>query len=729
MKDNIMKSLKTATAAAATLWLLFVFYQWFSIHSNWIAVISIKYLHLPSFGGNFIYNILENILIITDAVLFIIPVYGYGRFCLLEIFKYKCAGSELFIFSSALGLAITGHLALILGVAQLLYPKAIIISILPGYMAAYLSTRTMPVHIGIKEAALSFKTADNFEKTLIACIIFFLCENMIFLFNPDIDTDTMNYTLAIPNFWLLNHGIQDMPQHIYFNLFSFYACIYAAAAGFGDLMTARMTNFFAVIVSSFGITSYLGKKYFNRKTVLLALTVICGSYSFMKLVTITESDSISLIFSMTAFIMLMGENIKDIKTVILSGIFAGCAMAAKPTCLFFIICSIAILVYRSKDEFKTGIYGFPKNLVKPLIFIFTASLPVIPWLVKNQLFRGNPFFPFLTGIFGTDSNYDPVLVDTFLQNSYFFRDCSFALVKNFLNLFISKENFLNEFIQPVLLAVSGFIPLLPFKTDKNKNIIIIFSVTVLILQLCFFSIARFYFSLYILFTLVFSYIFYPVIEKHGILKLFTLISVFIFSLPVITYGNWFDMFAIPYGRLSKTEYLREQPEYGLGYGKAAAWANKYLPADAKLLVNDSYGRSLYLERKLYATSFLDKMWYDIFADENTSAEEILNNLRKNGFTHLIENLGRGHLSDKLDPIRDERRSIIQRENIMNFRRKYLKPLYNSSEGYIYPHMKLTGYTPDIAAYSTAYLYSGTTVYQIMYPDESGTPSQMEITSD
>ena len=154
MKDNIMKSLKTATAAAATLWLLFVFYQWFSIHSNWIAVISIKYLHLPSFGGNFIYNILENILIITDAVLFIIPVYGYGRFCLLEIFKYKCAGSELFIFSSALGLAITGHLALILGVTQLLYPKAIVISILPGYMAAYLSTRTIPVHTGIKEAAL-----------------------------------------------------------------------------------------------------------------------------------------------------------------------------------------------------------------------------------------------------------------------------------------------------------------------------------------------------------------------------------------------------------------------------------------------------------------------------------------------------------------------------------------------------------------------------------------------
>jgi len=728
MTETMKKITSYATFFLAALWFAYVLIEWFSIQSNLSSVTFIKFLfsYKPHTGPYFYKNIIENFLITIKFFLFLFPVYGYGRYFILNVFKYKCKGLKLFIFSAALGLCITGHITLLLSALQILYPAAIYTFLIPGLIAGYISLKiyspVKDIDVLKTETLSLIKTTDIFEKTLIACIVLFLCGNMLFLFNPDIDTDSMIYTLAIPNFWLLNHGIQDMPQHIYFNLFSFYAGIYAAAAGFGDLMTARMTNFFAVIVSCFGITSYLGKKYFNRKTVLLALTVICGSYSFMKLVTITESDSISLMFSMTAFIMLMGENIKDIKTVILSGIFAGCAMASKPTCLFFIVCSIAILIYRSKDDFKTGISGFSKSLTKPLIFIFTASLPVIPWLIKNHIFRGNPFFPFLTGILGTDSHYDPVLVDTFLQYSYFFRDCSFAAVRNFINLFISKENFLNEFIQPVLLAVAGFIPLCPFKTDRNKNIIIIFSVTVLILQLCFFSITRFYFSLYILFTLIFSYIFYPVIEKHGILKPFTLILIFIFSLPVISHGQWFDMFAIPCGHMSKKEYLRKQPGYGLEYGKAADWVNKYLPADAKLLVNDSYGRSLYLEREIYATSLLDKMWYDIFSNENSSTEEILNNLRENGFTHLIENLGRVHLSDKLDQVRDKRRSIIQRKNIMNFRKNYLKPLYNSSEGYL-------GYQPDIAAYSTAYLYSGTTVYQIMYPDESGMPSQMEITSD
>ena len=730
MKDSVKIILKITAAASAVFWFFFVLWQWFSIHSNLTSVIYIKYMSLPSLGPNFLHNILENILIIIDSALFLISVYGYGRLCLIKIFKYRSSRLELFIISSAFGLAITGHIMLLLSAVQLLYHSAIITVMLIGYLSLYLSLRIRPAYINIKDtAAVFFKISDSFEKTLFLCIVFFLCENMIFLFNPDIDTDTMNYTLAIPNFWLLSHGMQDMPQHIYFNLFSFYAEIYAAATGFGSLMTAKMTNFYAVIVSCFAIPIYLGKKYFSRKAVLLALTVICGSYSFMKLVSITESDSISLLFSMTAFVMALGENSKDIKTAILSGIFAGCAMASKPTCLFFAICTLAILIYKNIENLKGESGRIKIALKKTFIFIFAASLPVMPWLIKNYIYRGNPFFPFLTDIFGTDSSYDPVLVDAFLQNSYFFRDCSFAAVRNFLNLFISKENYLNEFTQPLLLASAGFIPLLPLKTDRNKNIILIFSITVLIMQLCFFSITRFYFSLYILFTMMFSYLFYPVIEKHIILKTITVLLIIVFSIPNISYGKWFDAFAITFGRLSKTEYLKEQPFYGLGYGKSAAWANKYLPADAKLLVNDTYGRSLYLKRNLYATSFLDKMWYDIFADETTIPEDILNNLKKHGFTHVIENLGRGHLSKKLDPIRDERRPIVQRANIEQFRQKYLKPVYNSSEVYIYPAMNLTGYySSDSSKYSLEYLYNGTTIYKIMYPEDQASSTE-KISSD
>jgi 4-amino-4-deoxy-L-arabinose transferase-like glycosyltransferase len=80
---------------------------------------------------------------------------------------------------------------------------------------------------------------------------------------------------------------------------------------------------------------------------------------------------------------------------VLAGLLAGFAAATKPNGLLLLLLLFFALAWglgRVKTEIGTSV-------VQLALFVFLAILPLGPWLAKNFVWTGNPFFPFFSALF------------------------------------------------------------------------------------------------------------------------------------------------------------------------------------------------------------------------------------------------------------------------------------------------------------------------------------------
>ena len=658
----------------ACVWFLFVLWQWLAVPQyNFINIITglhfLPWNILP--GRYFFSNLLLCLKDFFGAAVFITAVYGYGRFILLKFFKYKNYSSlEIWLIASGIGFAIVGHLFLLLVFCGILYPAMSAAVTIPGIFLAIISfKRDAPNFISIANLKKLSSSLTFTEILLSVIVLSFLMLILTAAFSPDIELDSLNYTLAVPNWWILNHGMADMPQHIYYNLFAFYAAIYAGAVSIGNELTAKLVNNYAALVSCIGITAYFGKKFFNRPSIILSLSIICTSYNFLILSSITQSDAISMMFSFLSLMLILRDGNKDTKHIIMPAMLSGCAMASKAITIIFVLCLLGLLIYQNRNNFKAA-------AKKILIFICIASMPVVPWLVKNHIYRGNPFFPFLTDVFGFDNIYDRDFITYFMKYSDAFHGEKFAFIKNFWNLIVSYPLIFNNHTQPLIPAMLGFIPFIYKKLRKEQAVLFVFTAVLFFIQLFFLSSARYFFPAYILIAMFFSYFLYPFLEKSKARMIaFTAILLF-FSLSILGEISRINALSVPAGRQTYKEYLSENV-YG-GYYKAADMINTVLPDSSRILIDDCIGRSLYIKKNFYVTSYLDRQWYDIFAENAKNAEDLLNSLRENRFTHILENEEKITFSNDLKLLRKQKKNLNKEKILSDFRKLYMKKIYSSS---------------------------------------------------
>jgi 4-amino-4-deoxy-L-arabinose transferase-like glycosyltransferase len=82
--------------------------------------------------------------------------------------------------------------------------------------------------------------------------------------------------------------------------------------------------------------------------------------------------------------------------LLLAALSAGFAVAAKPNGLVAWLLLFFLLVWVSVRETEQG---WEKILSRCVLFALVGALPFLPWLAKNWLQTGNPFFPLLASFF------------------------------------------------------------------------------------------------------------------------------------------------------------------------------------------------------------------------------------------------------------------------------------------------------------------------------------------
>ena len=401
-------------------------------------------------------NMLQSSIFIFKAVFFIASLYGLGRFLLVYVFKIREKPLETFIFSSALGYAALGGAFFTVAALRIIYLPVVltllVLFISLGLLSAKMYKPNLPK---IKKISQSLSELPPFYRVLSALAFASVLLSFLSLANMETGFDALNYYLPVPEHWIIHHGIADMPSHIYFNLFGLYACVYYPAMAIGGESLPKAVSFFATIPGIMGLAWHFGRKYFGIKASIMALSVICLNFQFNEFAFTARSDSMTIIFilaSLASTLKMPSESNtnKSNKWLCISAIFAGAAMAVKATSILLIIPIMCILFYKlARIDFYCGqkVANIKKASFQIAIFTAIASILVIPWLIINFINRGNPFFPFLIGIFGVPDNYDAKLISFFYGFTNQYKHESFLPLRNLYNIFfgISDENLIPTF--------------------------------------------------------------------------------------------------------------------------------------------------------------------------------------------------------------------------------------------------------------------------------------------
>lgn len=234
---------------------------------------------------------------------------------------------------------------------------------------------------------------------LIALIFLFVLVECILAFTPPISRDALIHHLAIPKLWILHRGFYDTPWAVY----SYYPMnvdlLYLIPLYFGNDIIPNFIHLSFSIGTAFLIYAYLNKR-------LGHLAGLLGAFVFISIPMVVRTSTtayvdIGLVFFITACVMSFfcwrDDEYKNNGWLFISAVAMGLALGTKYNALpawFFL--SLAVVFIYSKET--GGQWGALKH---GLIFVVLSLAVFSPWLIKNAVLTGNPFYPLFKGIFGS----------------------------------------------------------------------------------------------------------------------------------------------------------------------------------------------------------------------------------------------------------------------------------------------------------------------------------------
>jgi hypothetical protein len=323
---------------------------------------------------------------------------------------------------------------------------------------------------------------------------------------------------------------------------------------------------------------------------------------------------------------------------VLAGLLAGFAAATKPNGLLLLLLLFFALAW-GLGRVKTGI---GTTFVQLALFVFLAILPLAPWLAKNFVWTGNPFFPFFSAFFdgirggGGGGGSEPAL-GIFAKRHLFYGESAWEIAALPLRLFFSGRDdspqYFDGVLNPMLIL---FIPwAFNGKWIEEKKILIGFAALQLFFGL-FMVDLRVRYILPLVPPLVILLVYgvhniYLRIARPSYLFAAIVFLVAINGIYLWDYVQSVSALSFLTGRENRDEYLtRVMPDY-----RVMQYANQNLPSAARIYLLFMGRRAYYCERDYFhdGSDSAPLLLAVIGAAKNS--EEIEIGLRKKRLTHLM----------------------------------------------------------------------------------------------
>jgi hypothetical protein len=308
---------------------------------------------------------------LLEAFLLLAAVFIYGFF-FMSLFK---SNQEKIEAPTALGVGL-------IFTTFFFYTVCFLKILVPGVIIAFfLAPLPLLVFLLRKGAALpALPVVKNFfNRAPLEYPALFL--PFIYAILPPTFYDSLVYHLGIPNLYLQSSGFIATPQFLFANTSVYYEIALIPAVFAGDIVP-RIFHFLLGAVFVLAVADFAAEFFGIKKRGIFILALLSMPMTLFLLST-EMNDLIG------AFFIFLGIRYLLQKRFPLSALFWGFAVGIKYFNILHMILFLGIYLVKERQ--------FPVK--KLTLFGLISAAVVIPMLVKNYVFAGNPFFPFLSQYF------------------------------------------------------------------------------------------------------------------------------------------------------------------------------------------------------------------------------------------------------------------------------------------------------------------------------------------
>ena len=297
-----------------------------------------------------------------------------------------------FYFELGIGLGIVSYSVFLLGVTvgfRPVYFQAAALAMLAGWHKEILHT--------LREGAASFKelTAekeDAFAKGLLLLMLVCVVSNIFFNYAPPVEGDELCFHLNLPQKYLLHGRIFNIPEDSLSYFFLTLNLLYIPLMAIKSVFAAKLLSA-AFGIFDMALVYQLTREFVGKRYALLAAVLFYTMPMTTGLAGIGKIDAGATFYALLAlwsFLKYSCAELKDETTwLVLFGVCSGIMMAAKWSGVFFVM-AFTLMLAGILIVKKKGVYATLKTV---FVYGFTALLFILPWLIKNTLWIGNPLYP------------------------------------------------------------------------------------------------------------------------------------------------------------------------------------------------------------------------------------------------------------------------------------------------------------------------------------------------
>ena len=492
---------------------------------------------------------------------------------------------------------------------------------------------------------------------LAVCGLFYWGFSFLQNLTPEVFYDSMVYHLAVPNYWLLHHGLRDFPTNFFANypygaetyflngmvlqgteaakmlhLVSFGICALLAGGWARELVGAHVEARALASQPRHTQSAPLGLRASGQGVgeragwLTLGLTLTLPLFAINTWTTQVEGF---LTLGVLLSIYALWHATRDDKWPLVAGLFAGLAFSSKYTAVFAVGSAVLLGVFQEGSWIRKGWRSW-------MPFTVGSALLLGPWILKNFCYTGNPFFPYLMDSFAgrhlPEAGYARLLEE---QHARAATDAlSWVLLP--WNLTMSNPDSYN-FCGPLALALT---PLLFLFRRPHLQVKFLALLTPLLLVegLAVTHILRFSLPVFVLLYLL-AGILLAGGERpewgRGAAWVGGVSALLCFAYLAAISHFYYSCAGIWTGRQTRADYLTSRGKI-TPYYPMAAWISDHLPEEAHLLVAGD-ARGLYYKRPFLTNSVFDTQCLAQAAREEKDAAGMARRLKEWGVDYLAVN--------------------------------------------------------------------------------------------
>ena len=563
---------------------------------------------------------------------------------LRRFFREDASPVFSFVLSAALGYGMLAYLGLLLAAAGLSRPLPLrILSLLmcAALLAAeYRSGRAKALAEGCSRSRF-FSSLSAGKALFSGAILLPLAIAFFMAFVPEIFYDALVYHLGVPNAFLQNGGMTDLPV-IYSHLPLTIQMIYMWGLALSGDIATKLTHVAFLVLIVLSLAEF-GKSLGSGTIGLLAALMFCATPTVQLNVWTSGNDVAICLFSLLAvqcYLAYRAAGTRPGGWLALSALFSGLAVSSKYTLgLIPMFLGAHLLLTLLRD-------GSPSDekIKKASLFFGVVLAVFLPWGLKNVIQTGDPFYSVLSDRLGAGAGHQ-------LMYQAWKASCegpALSSIKDWLYL-PWKISLLDRssmgFQGPMILALLFFwLPSLWKKKDPTVRLLLVFSFGTLL--------AGFFLTRFTRYLLCYIVLLTPALawgisdclagasvrEKRAFFALLGALYFVQMSWTAERLGSAFNPGDALWGRISAYDFLvrdqlhmRPNPSFQLYRYLDAGWDRH----NKILIVGDEKAYPLHVPH-LYSSVFDASPLAEV-ADKSSSAAEIAAELNAMGITHLLFN--------------------------------------------------------------------------------------------